>query len=94
MQALGVPSPLAAYARQADALLAGWNAADADARSVVRHHLPRLLDDAVTWLPRDLSEAELRAERLSQPDVRFVIARWYGFRSRSSPKKTASASRA
>jgi ankyrin repeat protein len=80
MQALGIPSPLSAYARQAEALLAGWNAGDADARNVVCHHLPRLLDHDVGWLPTALSEAELRAERLDTSDARLAVARWYDFR--------------
>ena len=73
-------SPLSDYERQAEIVLAGWKAGDPDAVRLIREHLPRFLDERIPWLPKKLSEAELRAVALEPVDARLAIARWYSFR--------------
>jgi ankyrin repeat protein len=70
-------SPVAAYERQADELLAGWHAGDADAVQTMRRHYPPLLDEHVPWLPKQLTESELRAVVLDQAAARLALARAY-----------------
>lgn len=72
-------SPLEDYESQADQLLAGWVASDAQAIEIFRHHLPRFLDDRVPWKPKDISDAKLRRTRLDREDARLALARTYGF---------------
>ena len=78
-QALPVRAPLAAYRRQAQELLDAWNAGDANAVELFRHNHPRLLDDAVPWLPKNLSEGELRSASFDVRDAELALARWYDF---------------
>ncbi|HEY3059898.1 MAG TPA: ankyrin repeat domain-containing protein [Chloroflexota bacterium] len=71
---------MSAYEAQAAELLAGWHARDADATRTIRYNLPRFLDEKVTWLPREMSEAELRATPLTLNEARLALARRYTFR--------------
>jgi hypothetical protein len=80
MRALAFRAPLADYELQAADLLAGWRAGDQDSVKVMRHHHPRFLDENITWLPRDLSESELRAISLERADAQLALARWNSFR--------------
>jgi hypothetical protein len=72
---------LAEYQQQADALLAAWIAGDQRAIQIVRHKHPRFLDSTIPWLPKNLSEAEVRSVTLDDADAQFTIARWYDFAS-------------
>src|SRR5262249_20909970 len=67
------------YDRQADALLAGWQAGDRGAIETVRSNLPKLLRDDVRWLAKKMSEDELRITPIDRADVRLALARWYTF---------------
>lgn len=69
------------YERQAAALLDAWRAGDADAVQLVRHHHPRFLDERIPWLPKRLSDAEVRSVTLDLSDARLATARWYSFQS-------------
>ena len=72
---------LGEYQRQADDLLAGWNAGDAAATRFFWGTHPRFRDDTAKWLPKNLSEAEIRSAPMDGADARLAIARWYEFDS-------------
>jgi ankyrin repeat protein len=72
-------SPLQAYAAQADALLEAWRAGDPDATRFVREHHPRFLDERIPWLPKRLSDDEVRKVALDRADARLATARGYSF---------------
>jgi ankyrin repeat protein len=67
------------YEEQAAGLLAAWRAGDADAVQVVRQKHPRFLDARIPWLPKRLSDSEVRAVALELPDAQLTLARWYDF---------------
>lgn len=73
-------APLAAYADQADALLAGWRGGETWALDIFHHRHPRFLDENVPWLPKRLSRNDIAAADLSDADARLALARWYDFR--------------
>lgn len=70
---------LGAYDQQATELLAAWNAGDKAATKFFWQQHPRFRDEAVTWLPKQLSEAEIRSAAMDVADARLAIARWHGF---------------
>src|SRR5262245_62131495 len=72
-------SALDAYQKQAGDLLAAWRAADPDAVGIVRHNHPPFLDEEVRWMPKEMSEDELRPAPFELSDAQHVLARWYGF---------------
>jgi len=72
-------SSLREYETQADDLLAAWRSGDADAIRLIRENHPRFLDARIPWLPRRLSDAEVRSVTLDVPDARLATARWYSF---------------
>ena len=72
---------LAEYQKQAVELLDAWTAADPTAIRIVREKHPRFLDPRIPWLPRRLSEDELRSAAIDLPDAQLTIARWYDFDS-------------
>jgi ankyrin repeat protein len=72
-------SPLAAYARQAEDLLAGHRAADREAIDLFHRKHPRFLDEAIKWRPKFISNEEIRDTPLSLDDARLVVARSYDF---------------
>jgi ankyrin repeat protein len=72
-------APLVAYERQADDLLRGWNQHDRDAVEIVRRKHPRFLDETIKWLPKNLSDEDLRRATLDGADARLALARWYDF---------------
>jgi hypothetical protein len=72
-------APLAAYERQADDLLRAWNQHDRDAVEIVRRKHPRFLDETIKWLPKNLSDEDLRRATLDDADARLALARWYDF---------------
>ena len=78
LQRLAFDAPLAQYQQQADWLIA--HAREAEAVELFQHHHPRFLRSDVPWLPKDLSEAEVRGAALDVEDARLALARWYDFR--------------
>jgi ankyrin repeat protein len=69
------------YQRQAEELLAGWNAGDTAATQFFRQQHPRFRDEEVKWLAKNLSEAEVRRVTMDIADAQIAIARWYDFGS-------------
>jgi ankyrin repeat protein len=72
-------SRLEDYEAQADALLEAWRAGDPDATRFVREHHPRFLDERIPWLPKRLSDDEVRMVVLDRSDARLATARGYSF---------------
>jgi ankyrin repeat protein len=70
---------LQAYQAQADALLQGWNAEDRDAMRLAVHKHPKFLSADDPWLPRKLTEADIRNASFDGSDAQLTIARWYDF---------------
>lgn len=73
-------SPLEAYDRQAHELLQGHRSGAAEAIEIFHHTHPRFLDPVVTWLPRQIPDAEIRDTALAIEDARLAVARGYSFR--------------
>jgi hypothetical protein len=69
------------YQAQAGQLLDAWTAADPAAIRIVREKHPRFLDPRIPWLPKPLSDAELRSAAIDLHDAQLTIARWYDFES-------------
>jgi ankyrin repeat protein len=67
------------YREQAAALLEAWRAGDASAIQIVRHKHPRFLNPAIPWLPKRLSDAEVRSEAFDLLDAELTVARAYDF---------------
>src|SRR3954468_9357833 len=72
-------SGLDGYQRQAEELLAAWKAGDPDAIRVVIHKHPKFLSDPVSWLPKKMTEAEIRSAAFDTADAELTVARWYEF---------------
>jgi len=79
--ALPFDAAIREYEQQAAELLDGWNAGDCGAIRTVRQKHPRFLDDRIPWLPRNLSEDEVRSIVLDRGDAQLALARWYDFES-------------
>jgi ankyrin repeat protein len=67
------------YREQAAALLDAWNAGDASAIQIVKQKHPRFLDPAIPWLPKRLSDEEVRSAPFDLPDAELTVARTYDF---------------
>jgi ankyrin repeat protein len=74
-------APLVEYEKQARELHEGWRRNDSDAIRLVRERHPRFLREDVPWLPKDLSDEEVRAMSVDANDARQTVARWYDFGS-------------
>ncbi len=69
------------YQKQAEELLDAWRAGDPGARQIFTHSHPRCLNPDIPWLPRNLSDDELRSASLDMADAQLALARWYDFGS-------------
>jgi ankyrin repeat protein len=72
-------SPLSAYERQAESLLAEHRAADPAAVDLFHRRHPRFLDKKIKWRPKFIPDSEIRDAALSLDDARLAIARYYEF---------------
>ena len=88
MTFLRFDSELGAYESQAERLLEGWRAGEAEAIQIVRANFPPFLDDVVKWLPKRLTEEELRRFSPAVEDARVALARWYSFPDWGDRKST------
>ena len=77
MNHLPFGSSLEQYEEQAAALLQAWQAGDPQAIKIFREHHPRFLDERIPWLPKDLTDAEVRSVTLDLADARLATARCY-----------------
>jgi ankyrin repeat protein len=69
------------YDKQAATALEAWRAGDAAALQFFRHHHPRFLDERIPWLPKNLSDEEIRSAGLDLDHARLALARGYSFQS-------------
>ena len=76
---LPLGSPLSAYERDAEALLAAHRAADPGAIDLFHRRYPSFLDDKIKWRPKFIPDSEIRDAALSLDDARLTIARCYEF---------------
>jgi hypothetical protein len=81
LEPLPFRSTLAQYRQQAQALLDSWQADDAPAIQIFRNNYPPFLDEKITWLPKQLSDAEVRGAKIELADAELTLARWYSFQS-------------
>jgi ankyrin repeat protein len=72
-------SPLGAYERQAQSLLAAHAAADPAAIDLYHRKHPRFLDETIKWRPKFIADSEIRDATLFIDDARLAIARYYDF---------------
>src|ERR1700719_2175365 len=72
-------SPLFAYERQAEGLLAGHRAADPAAIDLFHRKHPDFLDEKIKWRPKFIPDSEIRDAALSLDDARLTIARTHDF---------------
>lgn len=77
--ALPLTAAMTEYESQAESMLESWRAGEAGALQFFHERLPRMLDDRVKWLPKRLTEAELRAAVFDLDDARTAVARGYDF---------------
>ena len=84
LNTLSFRSPLAAYQRQAEILLAGHRAADPSAIDLFHRKHPRFLDEKIRWRPKFVADSEIRDAALSLDDARLAVARYYDFLDWSS----------
>jgi ankyrin repeat protein len=78
---LGFGSSLTQYEEQAAALLEAWQAGDPQAIQIFREHHPRFLDERIKWLPKDLTDAEVRSVILDLADAQLATARCYSIQN-------------
>ena len=79
LQPVPFRSPLSAYERQAEGLLAGHRAADPAAIDLFHRKHPDFLDEKIKWRPKFIPDSEIRDAALSLDDARLTIARYYDF---------------
>ncbi|MGZ6253957.1 MAG: ankyrin repeat domain-containing protein [Candidatus Binataceae bacterium] len=79
LQPVPFRSPLAAYQRQAQSLLAAHGAADPAAIDLFHRKHPRFLDETIKWRPKFIADSDIRDAALSIDDARLAIARHYDF---------------
>jgi ankyrin repeat protein len=79
LQPVPFRSPLSAYERQAEGLLAGHRAADPAAIDLFHRKHPRFLDEKIKWRPKFVADSEIRDAPLSLDDACLAIARHYDF---------------
>jgi ankyrin repeat protein len=72
-------SKLNVYQAQAEELLAARRRWDEEAVQAIRQNHPRFLDEKIKWLPKKLSEDELRRAPFDLNDAKLSLARWYDF---------------
>ena len=77
---LALLSPIEEYEVQARMLLAGHAAGDPRAIKIIHERHPRFLDEEVKWLPKRISDDEIRAAAFDLDDARLAVARGYCFR--------------
>jgi ankyrin repeat protein len=74
-------SRLEEYQQQAESLLEGYRAGDPAAIRIFKERHPRFLDEKILWLPKNVSDAEVRAAALDIADAQFALARSYDFQN-------------
>lgn len=74
-------SSLNEYEKQAMDLLSAWREGDADAIQFFRENYPPFLDERITWLPKNLSDTEIKDAKLDLAAAQVALAHGYSFQS-------------
>src|SRR5579859_4544162 len=77
-------SGLEQYQNQAQELFEAWRVGDANAIQIFGTRHPRFLDDRIPWLPKNLTDSEIRGAALEPADAQLAVARVYDFRDWSA----------
>jgi len=73
-------SSLEHYRQQARQLLEAWKAGEPAALQLLRSCHPRFLNERIPWLPKKLSDSDIRSAPLEPADFELAVARGYNFR--------------
>lgn len=73
-------SRLEEYQQQAERLLEGYAAGDSGAIRIFKERHPRFLDEKIPWLPKGVTDAEVRDAGLALAEAQLALARCYDFR--------------
>src|SRR5205809_6120016 len=65
------------YQQQAETVLAAQKAGDREALEFIHDHHPRFRRPDVAWLPKNMTEAQMREEAFDVDDARLALAYWY-----------------
>ncbi len=79
LKAIPFLSALEQYEKQAEELLEANRSGDSQAIRVIHENHPRFLDTRIPWLPKNLSDSEIRNAPFELADAQLTIARWYSF---------------
>jgi hypothetical protein len=79
ISAVPFDADIADYEDQAEALLAAWREGDKDAIELAHRRHPKFLDERVKWLPKRMTDDEVKASPFDLDDARLTVARWYDF---------------
>ena len=60
------------YEKQADDLLEAWQAGDPGAIRIVTQKHPRFLNPEIPWLPKKMSDSEVRSVTLQRSDAQLT----------------------
>src|SRR5712692_11812152 len=74
-------SSLDQYQKQAEELLEAHRSGDSQATQVIHENHPRFLDSKIPWLPKNLSDSEIRSAAFELADAQLTIARCYDFQN-------------
>jgi ankyrin repeat protein len=77
-------SELEQYRKQAEDLLEAHKLGDPHALELLHKNHPRFLDSKIPWLPKNLSDSEIRSIGLELSDAQLTIARYHSFQSWSA----------
>src|SRR5205085_10672028 len=84
LKPLPLLSPLERYEKQAEEVLEAQRSGDPEAIRIIHNNHPRFLDAKIPWLPKNLSDSEIRSTALELADAQLTIARWYSFQNWSA----------
>ena len=73
---LSFRSSLEEYQKQAEELFEALRAGDPGAIQLVRHKHPRFLDASIPWLPKNLSDSQVRSATLELADAQLGGRLW------------------
>jgi hypothetical protein len=80
IQPLPFRAPIDQYQQQAVDLFEAYHAGDSEALRRIKQYHPRFRDEKIRWLPKKVSDSEVRAAELTLADAELVVAGFYDFR--------------